>query len=77
MIEFEKRNPSEEVEHFVRSRGRRPTQQMSVASESSKDSVLPSLLTGRVDCVIVIEVGELRCGAGGFSAFVGGLLGHA
>ena len=69
-------NPSEEVEDISRSRGRHPTQQIS-ASEGSTDSVLPLLLTGRVDCVIVIEVGELRCGAGGLSDFFGGPPGHA
>ena len=68
-------NPSEEVEDISRSRGHRPTQQIS-ASEGSTDSVTLSLLTGRVDRVIVIEVGELRCEAGGFSDYFGGLPGN-
>ena len=72
MTGFWERNPSEEVEDIPRSHGRRPTQQMSVASEGSTDSALHPLLTGKVCCVMVIEVGELRCRADGLSDSSGG-----
>ena len=76
MIGFWERSSSEEVENASKSRGRRPTQQI-FASEGSTNFVLPQLLTRRIDCIIVIEVGELRCGAGSLSDFFGGLPGHA
>ena len=57
---LEERNPFQEVEDISRSRGRLLTQRLS-ASEDSTASVLPPVLTGRVDLVIGIEVAKLRC----------------